>query len=217
MDLSKLKEQETGWNVFQGHGMMKLEDAINVLKNNYDNSSLLQSVEDRSQERAKNIFAQNGLEVDEHPDEFDELRYYIEEHARWNWGAVMPGPVFFRDPKEFEIFSETYDVEESQYEKFKVYAIRNGFNEIDSKEVYSNAGFGGMAGAGVIGYMNDALNGKVYGSSILYIRDSANGFGSFVIKGKKSISDTPENLADLIDYGRYSLGEIYGTTDWEYG
>lgn len=211
-----MKEKETTWNVFQGYAMMSLEDSINILKNNYDSLSILQLAKDSSYERAKHIFNQAGFDIEEYPYEFDELCNHIEERANWNWGDIMPGPVFFRDPVEFEIYSEAYEAKENQYEKFKIYAIRNGFNEIDAKETYSAAALGGMAGAGVIGYMNEALKGKVHGASILYIRDSINGIGAYVIKGKKRISAPPENLANLIDHGHYSLGEIYATTDWEY-
>jgi len=216
LNLSRLKEQETGWKVFEDHPVISLYDSINILKKNYDHIDLASSVLSLSNEKAKDLLERNGFNIEGYPEEFDELRQHIQGKAKWNWDEIMPGPVFFRDPEEFELYSDSYNVGENQYEKFKVCAIRNGFNDMDAKEVYSTANFGGMAGVGVIGYMHDAIKGQVHGSAILYMRDSVNGIGSYVIKGKKSISGNPEILADLIDHGHYSLGEIYGTTDWEY-
>ena len=64
----------------------------------------------------------------------------------------------------------------------------------------------------------DHEGNMVDGDAILYIRDGYNGSGDYCM-GKKFITIDYKNnktAYENMDYGKYSLGDVFGTSDWSY-
>jgi len=167
----------------------------------------------------------------------DEIRFKYEENANYNFS--YPKPLFITDPDsligykkgsryyaEDNYLAGPYNADDNSKElklviKFgKIY----GFNEAECKEVYMNSQ-GGTLGIAIITdqvkELADAVHREmpleIFGDAVLYIHDGMNGSGHYVIKGQHGIKvKNAKDLISMIDYGSYSLGDVFGTTDWKY-
>lgn len=216
IDFDALLKQVRKWRVFERGETWGLEQTLQTLNgSDLELDSLAESVSDQIYESATVMFRENNLDPDTYNDEFMELIAALEDATEYNYDSVMP-TVFFRDPEEQEVSPESNvtSKEDPDYAEFQKYALENGFSQKDLDYVYLNATYGGMAGVGVIAEAAKALTGEVSGDAILYIRDSFNGSGAYVIAGSKTISGDKPTLAKLIDKGEYSLGAVYGTNEW---
>jgi hypothetical protein len=168
----------------------------------------------------------------------DDLRFKFEELANFNW--KFPSPLFVTDPNSLEGYkagSRYYSEDnylmgpynagkEAKNELKKVIKLgmKHGFSRADCEEVYSNSQ-GGTLGIAIITDESEELYEAVMrdqsisisGTCVLYIHDGMNGSGHYVEKGNHTIKvKKAKDLVNMIDYGSYSLGDVFGTSDWKY-
>jgi hypothetical protein len=168
----------------------------------------------------------------------DEMRFKYEELANYNW--KFPSPLFVTDPNSLEGYrsgSKYYSEDnylagpynagkEAKNELKKVIKLgmKHGFSKADCEEVYLNSQ-GGTLGIAIITDESEELYEAVMrdesisigGTCVLYIHDGMNGSGHYVEKGNHTIKvKKARELINMIDYGSYSLGDVFGTRDWKY-
>lgn len=216
-----LKGNNYRWDVFDELDELDMKSAIKMIKDEGTyNDDLSIFVSDQAYEIASTIFKEHKIDQDKYSDEFDEVRYKVEENANYNWDKILP-KVFFCDAKEEEfsgpVYSDTKETQTEEIKKLGKIGKKAGFTNEEIKKVYTNATYGGMGGVGIIGRVSGVLKGEIEGEPILYIRDSMNGSGYYVIgRGEKKLKLSKNKLLDLIDYGSHSLGDVFGTNDWIY-
>lgn len=219
---NELKKDIWSWNIFEGHSYrnnLSVESLIEFLESGMDMDSIVDMdyFSDTSWDITENILKDNDydpIEIqEEYPDEFDELRFAVEEKANFNIEDILPTKVLVQID-EFELIGPVDGgYKEGELEEFTSFAKKNGFSEAEAKEVYENATYGGMAGIGCLvdDWDLNYNNPKVSGDKVLYIHDRMNGSGDFEITGETSMSfSSPKELAKHIDYGSYSMEGIFG-------
>jgi hypothetical protein len=235
-DLQKQVEnrfRHQGWKVFEDvRESMSVSDFVIGLKKGFDEyiDGAMDFVSDVTFESAKEMIKDEGFDVNEirdrFPEEFDDLRFAIESHANYNIEDLCPSEIFIYDDKYESqgIGSGEHFEEDPDYKRMIVEAKKYGFTDKDVFEVWNNASYGGVGGIGII-----AEGGDIYkystkqlktlsGNVILYIRDSMNGSGHYALGTKIKVLKFQNNkdLANNIDYGSYSLGDVFGTRDWSW-
>lgn len=149
--------------------------------------------------------------------EFDDLLGEVK--INFNVEEIFPRSVFVTDPNELDCSFAAIGMtdEPADSAEFKQRALSNGFSEKDIAEVIVNATYGGVGGVGVIcDTGKENMSGQAFGEMILYIRDAMNGSGMYVTGKSKSLQfKDASDLADHIDYGSYSLGDVFGA-DWSW-
>jgi hypothetical protein len=212
------------WQVFDNHDeQMDVETFVGMLIGNVDMDrqypNLYDHVSNESHNGAVSIIQDNGYDADElqeiDPEKFDELRYAVEEAAVYNY--PYPYTVLVKDPKaehEVESYPDDDDKEAADFVKF---AKKHGFSDKQAHEVYLNSN-GGDGGVGIIADAETIdQKGLAEGDSVLFIHDRINGSGHYVVgKKTKKLKDKKEKIAGYIDYGSYSLGDIFGRAEWSH-
>lgn len=160
-------------------------------------------------------------------DELIDLEMAMESNINYNYDDLMPNDIFMYDEEEIELpdMMDLYD-EDGEFvdevKEFIDYAVKEGFKERDALDVISNATYGGMSGVGIIVSGADLATAimksdtELTGDMILYIRDSYNGGGHYIISNKTKTIKYGKNWVKKVDSGRMSLGEVFGTSDWTY-
>lgn len=168
----------------------------------------------------------------------DEIRFKYEELANYNY--PLPSPLFITDPKSLKGYESgkkyyaednylqgPYYAGEEAKEELKIVkklGKKYGFSDKDCEEVYMNSQ-GGNLGIAIITDEIDELFESVMseksinisGDCVLYIHDGLNGSGHYVIRGTHTIkTKNAKELLNHIDYGSYSLGDVFGTNDWKW-
>jgi len=232
----QLSNRRNSFDVFDYGDTLGVEEVVDALKNgSWDD--VFDRVDDYVAETAGVIVNQLLQEEDfdindvreQFTDELQNLFFKAEELADYNIEDIMPNELFFYDVDAIEIpdYTSLYTedgelVEEA--EEFISKAKKFGFSEKDAVSVIENSSYGGMGGVGIIvngsdlakAILND--NYKLTGDAILYIHDGYNGSGDYCI-GKKLVTidyKTNKIAYENMDYGKYSLGDVFGTTDWSY-
>jgi len=233
----QLSNRINSFNVFDYGDTLGVEEVVDALKNgSWDD--VYQRVEDRVFETAgvlvDELLEEEDFDINDVRENFEsnlqELFWKAEELADYNIEDIMPNELFFYDVDAIEIpdYTSLYTedgelVEEA--EEFISKAKKFGFSEKDAVSVIENSSYGGgMGGVGIIvdgsdlakAILND--NYKLTGDAILYIHDGYNGSGDYCI-GKKLVTidyKTNKIAYENMDYGKYSLGDVFGTTDWSY-
>lgn len=220
LDYDELLSEVKAWRVFDWNDeTISVKETVDFLMGEWDDGYISDNVSQDAYDSAESIFEKYDLDKNGYPDEFDQLRIEIESKAVYNYDKILPDKVFFTDPNEIDFTGSVYSSSEDRAKELsdlKRIAKAHGFRDKDAEDVYNNATNGGVGGVGVIGSPSDALKNKIEGDAILYIRDSLNGSGSYKIRGRNKIIILKEKLAGLIDYGSRSLGDVYGTSDWQY-
>lgn len=230
-DWEALKAQVVPWDLFDyNSGDLNASDVARGINEGFDNlvESNVDYVSEQGYAGAKQILQDNGFDPTEWEDdpEFEELRYAVEGAMKFNVSALAPSALFIRMDNEIEMPDFT-DAEETEAAKAELLAIAeaHGFTAADVDEVVRNATYGGSGGVGVIASGSDVIQAglnhqgegvptDISGTAILYITDNMNGSGHYVTGGSTEIQVA--DLAEAIDYGRYSLGAIFGTSEWDY-
>lgn len=236
-DWAALKTTIRAWNMFEGRqDAMSAKDFVKALQNDFQELQEMNVdwVSNQSFEGADTLIKEAGFDPrivkDAYPDDYDSLRFAVEGAMKFNVEAVAPGNLFIRCSPEIELPDMTSrqedDAADSELNQFIRAAQAAGFTEQQAEEVYRNATYGGMAGVGVIAEGNDVVEAwrqdadfanphAISGTPILYCADSMNGSGHFLTR-RGSHEITVPNLPNAIDYGRYSLGAVFGTNQWSY-
>jgi hypothetical protein len=153
---------------------------------------------------------------EQYPDQFDELRFAIEDAAKYNVEDIAPLPFFVKIPG---MADEPDPADEDYYDTAVQFAKANGFSEKDVDAIFSNETVESPLGIGIIVDSMENIFDKptVSGTKVLFYHDRWNGSGYYVEKGTESYTfKSGKALADSIDHGSYSLGAIFGTRDWHY-
>jgi hypothetical protein len=234
-DWEALKADVRPWKVFHDVSSSDEMDASDVakgFKDGYEDilSYNIDYIFDQGLEGANQILRDNGFDPSEWQDDpgFDELRTAIENAADFNISAIAPSTLFIRMDDEIEVpdMSDPEGIEEARQLLLPL-ALKHGFDKADLDDVLANATYGGSAGVGVLAPGEDIIemgmqnaddanrrNFQVRGRAILYCTDSMNGSGYYTLGGQTTI--TVADLAESIDYGKYSLGAVFGTSEWNY-
>jgi hypothetical protein len=228
-DVEDLKSRIRSWDVFDYQSeTMSARDFVKGLKDDFLGLREMNSeyVSNQAYEGAKSLLREEGFDPDEvrerWPDYFDELRFAVEEAARFNIGRLVPSNLFIRMDDEVEMTGMTADPEDAASERaaLLVVAQKFGFDEKAVDTVIRNATYGGMAGIGVIADGETVLQAhrdgtrEIQGEAILYCTDSVNGSGHYLTG--KGASIQVKDVPDAIDTGAYSLGAVFRTNDWSY-
>ena len=220
-----------GWNVFDNvKEYMSVKEFVDIVKNGIDDLIEYNGeyIYESSTQCIEEMLVEDGFDVSDisfnYSDEYNELVYAVEESANFNVEALVPYELFIYDD-QFEsqgMYSDEEYMDSSDYKGLRAEAKKFGFSDADFNEVWNNATYGGSGGVGIIVDAEDVYKlstdqiKEIEGNVILYIRDSGNGSGHYVLgrKTKKLKFKNNKDLANNIDYGSYSLGDVFGTTDW---
>jgi nucleotide-binding universal stress UspA family protein len=230
--LEELKKQVHSWDAFErgrSNNAMSVEDFIKGVKDGF--SDLYESnndyITDTAFEGVDYILKENGIDPedyrDNHPEDYDELRFAVEEAMDFNVSEFFPrGELFVYDTTEFDA-PEMYDLadykESDEYQEFLTEAKKYGFTQEQFDKSLAEASYGGVGGVGVLvspSDIDDLAAGReksITGTPILYIRDRINGSGWVEFgKGSKEVTGPIDKIQ--IDHGSYSLGDVFGSTEW---
>jgi hypothetical protein len=235
--LKKANDPKNAWDFFDSWGRDELavKDVVKYMVEGFEDiyENNLEYMDDQGLSGSKYLIKEAGYDFNEvqelFPDEVEEIFMACEGNYNFNIGSVMPSDMFLYSPVEFEIQDissrdEEYEAEDEDLWDWKRHALMFGFSTKDIDEVYQNASYGGAGGIGIIVegsaiakcIMEDKA--KIGGNVILYIRDSMNGSGHYVLGSKYLDIDYKnlKNMANNVDYGNYSLGDVFGTGDWSW-
>ena len=229
-DWEDLKKQIGSWDVFErsqsSRDDMSVATFIKYIRTDDIDATLpsvMENLSDTAQQGAESLLKDAGFDPGDfyHTDDFDDLRFTIEEKANFNIEAIYPYPLFIADPNRKLEFFHTND--QDSVDEFIAFAVENGFSEKQAQKILDNCGGSGRGGIAVITEdIKDLFKTpSVSGDKVLYIHDYINGAGDFVIQGTDTITfKDAKELADNIDYssgrGRYSLGDVFGTDLWKW-
>lgn len=152
-------------------------------------------------------------------EQIQDLELTVENNMIYNIYDMIQGSIFLYDHKyEIAYMGEDND----DYNKFVAEAIQYGFSEEQANEVWINSSDGGVGGVGILVDPEDLWNVKdnkpitIDGNVILYGYNNIEGSGYYILgNGIKTLKFKYINdLVDNIDYGSYSLGDVFGTNDW---
>ncbi len=228
-DWKDIKKGINSWNVFEDvRDLMSVEEFIEGLEDNFNNlyESNLDYISETADRGVQVLLEDKGYDYEEVQEEFsdgnDELRFAVEDAMNWNVESIVPDDIFIKDDDEYEV-SDMRDIEESsdEFEEMVKEAKKYGFSQKDVEDVWNNSSYSGMAGVGIIvegKNLVDFASGlikKLEGNSILYCHDNLNGSGYYILGKKfKELKMKLKDIINNIDYGNYSLGDVFGTSDW---
>ena len=234
-------EKHYSWDVFDNQSeTFSIEQMINIIKNGSPDMAyemnLMEYVGDQAYSMSQYWLEQNAQEEFEQLEDLDsslanelqdEIRFKCEELANYNY--PLPSPLFITDPntlrKGDNYLQGPYYAGEEAKEELKIVkklGKKYGFSDKDCEEVYMNSQ-GGNLGIAIITdeideLFQSAISEKginISGDCVLYIHDGLNGSGHYVIRGTHTIkTKNAKELLNHIDYGSYSLGDVFGTNDW---
>lgn len=229
-----LKKGIRPWRIFEDvRESMSVKEFIEGIRDDFMELQdyNMDYISDVAYEGAEALLSDEGYDDigeirDKYPDEFQELVFAVEEAGQFNVDAFFNGMRLFvyDDTIESQGIYGDEESEADDKEKFSKEAKKYGFSDKDIAEVWDNATYGGVGGVGIIIDAEDlwkewgqGSNVTLNGDAILYIRDSVNGSGHYVLgKKSKKITVPKAKVLDRIDYGSYSLGDVFGTNDWNW-
>lgn len=229
------------WEVFDYQSEdIEVDDLIKLIRGGdveevYPN--FYSGVSDEAYEHAKYIINDLNLEPkleklsDEEENNYrDELRYAVEDKMDFNIEQVIPTPILIYNPtNKIEISGPMYaDEDANEADVFAEFGRQAGFSDEAIAECYSEATQGGMAKIGVLVSDTELIKKMIFGDPesedlvevkgepLLVIHNEWNGSGYFVDGAEEhTFSATRADIADNIDSGDYSMGEIFGTDAWK--
>ncbi len=217
------------WKPEMGDDVVPVSEIQESLRKNTD---LLEDWYGYWDEEAQEIASELIKEADQEEVEEDWDSVYEQVYEMMDTNGclehILPNALFVYDPDELEILdytTEDEDNEERQWLRERA-TEESCFTFEDVKEVILNSsGYGGQGGVGVIIDSEDMARIlrtagdtplEVVGTPILYVRDGLNGSGHYVMApSKESHILKFEKKSDIrLDYGKYSLGAVFGTDEW---
>jgi hypothetical protein len=178
----------------------------------------------------RDFLSGNSVDEDIIKDE-EKFREEFECYVHWNIEKLFDFPVLLKDGKTYEVDynGANNEINESipEQKEFKDKALRfindEQFNEILTNS-WDGSGFFGIIISGnfIIRAIRDNMNVVGNSDMVVGIHDGFNGSGYYkrVDLRKNELDKDREygvmlNEAEL-DWGRYSLGSVFGSSEWEY-
>lgn len=182
----------------------------------------------------RTFLSDEGVSEDNVGDE-EKFREEFEGYVCWNIEKLFDFPVLLMEDKRYEVdfngVNNEINVNDPEqlkfYDKALEYISEGELHEILANSWDGNGFFGIIvSGSDIIGAIKDKKNTVYSKEMIIGIHDGFNGSGYFKrVNASKINCDDKENpkkefAIDLdkaeLDWGKYSLGSVFGNVEWKY-
>lgn len=244
--LQKLDTFHKGFEVFTNESeksnVKELRDIVRCIRNNMDNRDILGEKIDDLRDHNEDITYQmfrstfrtflhdEGISEDNVGNE-EKFREEFEGYVRWNIEKLFDFPVLLMENNRYEVdfngINNEINVNDPEQMKFRNKALEY-ISEKQLHEILANSwdgtGFFGLIvnGSDIIRAIKDKKKAVYSNEVIVGIYDGFNGSGYFK---RGNASGDKENIKkefaiDLdkaeLDWGKYSLGAVFGNVEWKY-